>query len=319
MILSCTYYDHITMSYSKFTDFIDDFLIAKEVEEGCAVSTVKAYRYDLEKFIDIVGDVDVNSPMIRQKIRLFLKKLKDLNYTKKAVGRKIATLRSFFKFLNLNEFLTTKNPMDVIKSPKIRMEENLPKFLDPTDIKKIFRMLKNRQIFTSKKSKRYYLMIRILYATMARVSELCNIKIRDIDFNEGYIKLRGKGNKQRIVPIDQKTIEIIKDELENRIYYEPDDHLLVNTRNKPLNPRVIQGDIKLIKEKCGFPDSKIITPHVFRHTGATHLRRSGMDISELQDILGHSNPNTTRIYAKNDISKLKESYNSMHPLNKIEL
>jgi len=73
--------------------------------------------------------------------------------------------------------------------------------------------------------------------------------------------------------------------------------------------------IKIIKERCGFPDSKIITPHVFRHTGATHLRRSGMDISELQDILGHSSPNTTRIYAKNDITKLKQSYSSMHPLN----
>jgi len=91
--------------------------------------------------------------------------------------------------------------------------------------------------------------------------------------------------------------------------------LLVNTRNHKLNPRVIQADIKLIKEKCGFPDSKIITPHVFRHTGATHLRRSGMDISELQDILGHSSPNTTRIYAKNDITKLKQSYSMMHPLN----
>ena len=82
-----------------------------------------------------------------------------------------------------------------------------------------------------------------------------------------------------------------------------------------LSPRVVQDDIKNIKVMCGFPDSKIITPHVFRHTGATHLRRSGMDISELQDILGHSNPNTTRIYAKNDISKLKKSYNLMHPLN----
>jgi site-specific recombinase XerD len=77
----------------------------------------------------------------------------------------------------------------------------------------------------------------------------------------------------------------------------------------------VQSDIKSIKEKCGFSASKIITPHVFRHTGATHLRRSGMDISELQDILGHSSPNTTRIYAKNDITKLKESYSTMHPLN----
>jgi site-specific recombinase XerD len=90
---------------------------------------------------------------------------------------------------------------------------------------------------------------------------------------------------------------------------------LVNTRSQKLNPRVVQADIKTIKEKCGFPSSKIITPHIFRHTGATHLRRSGMDISELQDILGHSSPNTTRIYAKNDITKLRQSYSTMHPLN----
>ncbi|MFX1398824.1 MAG: site-specific tyrosine recombinase/integron integrase [Promethearchaeota archaeon] len=307
------------MSYSKISDFLDDFLIAKEVEEGCAISTIKAYRYDLEKFLNIAGDIDINSPLMRQKIRLFLKKLKDLNYTKKGVGRKIATLRSFFKFLNLNEFLTVKNPMDIIKSPKIKMEEQLPKFLDKKDILKIFNTLKDRTIFNSKKSQRYYLMIRLLYSTMARVSELCYIKIRDIDFHEGYISLRGKGNKQRIVPIDRNTLDLIKEYLENRIFYETDDYLLVNTRNQPLNPRVIQADIKLIKEKCGFADSKTITPHVFRHTGATHLRRSGMDISELQDILGHSNPNTTRIYAKNDISKLKESYNEMHPLNKLNL
>jgi len=306
-------------SYEKISDFVDDFLVAKEVEEGCAPSTIKAYKYDLDKFISIVGEVEINSPMMRTKIRLFLKKLKELNYTKKAIGRKIATLRSFFKFLDLNEFLTVKNPMSIIKSPKIKMEEYLPKFLSPLDIEKIFRDLRDRQKFNSKKSRRYYIIVRILYSTMARVSELCNIKIRDIDFIGGSIRLRGKGNKERIVPVDPHTLDMIDEYLQNRIYYEPDDYLLVNTRNQPLNPRVIQGDIKNIKKKCGFPDSKIITPHVFRHTGATHLRRSGMDISELQDILGHSNPNTTRIYAKNDISKLKQSYSKMHPLNKLEV
>jgi site-specific recombinase XerD len=107
--------------------------------------------------------------------------------------------------------------------------------------------------------------------------------------------------------------------LDNRLVYEPDDFLIVNTRGDQLTPRVVQNDIQIIKDKCGFPDSKVITPHIFRHTGATHLRRSGMDISELQDILGHSSPNTTRIYAKNDIGKLKESYNSMHPLNTKDL
>jgi site-specific recombinase XerD len=299
----------------NFSEFIEEFLISKEVEEGCTASTIKAYKYDLDKVLQIIGDIELNSPILRQKIRLFLKNLKDMGYTKKGIGRKIASLRSYFKFLTLNEFID-KNPMSTIKSPKIKLEENLPKFLKVTDIEIIFQKLKDRKLFHSRKSKRYYLIVRLLYSTMARVSELCNIKIKDIDFEKGYIRLRGKGNKERIVPVDQKTLGILKDHLFDRITYSSEDFLLVNTRNQKLNPRVVQADIKLIKEKCGFPDSKIITPHVFRHTGATHLRRSGMDISELQDILGHSSPNTTRIYAKNDITKLKQSYSMMHPLNK---
>lgn len=305
------------MVVCKFSDFIDDFLISKEVEEGCAPSTIKAYNYDLDKLINLVGDIDMNSPMIRQQIRLFLKKIKDLGYTKKGIGRKIASLRSYFKFLTLNEFID-KNPMSTIRSPKIKLEESLPKFLNISDVEVIFKKLKDRMLFNSRKSQRYYLIVRLLYSTMARVSELCNIRIRDIDFEKGYIRLRGKGNKERIVPVDQKTLEIFKESLNNRISYDSEEYLLVNTRNQRLSPRVVQTDIKYIKERCGFPDSKIITPHVFRHTGATHLRRSGMDISELQDILGHSSPNTTRIYAKNDITKLKQSYSMMHPLNNSE-
>ena len=298
----------------KISDFISDFLISKEVEEGCAPSTIKAYRYDLDKFINLVGDIEINSPVIRQRIRLFLKKIKDMGYSKKGIGRKIASLRSYFKFLTLNEFLE-KNPMSTIKSPKIKLEESLPKFLKVSDVEIIFNKLKDRKLFNSKKSQRYYLIVRLLYSTMARVSELCNIQVKDIDFEKGYLRLRGKGNKERIVPVDKTTLEIFNEHLRNRISYNSEDYLLVNTWGKKLSPRVVQADIKIIKERCGFPESKIITPHVFRHTGATHLRRSGMDISELQDILGHSSPNTTRIYAKNDITKLKQSYSSMHPLN----
>jgi site-specific recombinase XerD len=301
----------------KVSNFIDDFLISKEVEEGCAPSTIKAYRYDLEKFINLVGDLSLESPILRQRIRFFLKQLKDLNYTKKGISRKIASLRSFFKFLTLNEFIS-KNPMSTIKSPKIKIEESLPKFLDVADIEVIFNKLKDKKLFNSKKSQRYYLIVRLLYSTMARVSELCDIQIKDIDFDNGYIRLRGKGSKERIVPVDFNTLNLFNEYLSDRLSYSTEDYLLVNTRNQKLNPRVVQSDIKLIKEKCDFPDSKIITPHIFRHTGATHLRRSGMDISELQDILGHSSPNTTRIYAKNDITKIKQSYSEMHPLNNDE-
>ena len=295
------------------SELIPEFLISKEIEEGNSKSTIKAYNYDLEKYIEIIGDSNIEL-ITPSKIRLFIKSLKDKNYTKRAIARKIATLRSFFKFLIRNEFIS-KNPMEKISSPKIKMEENLPKYLEINDMELILEKLMDKSIFNTKKSERYYLLVRLLYATMARVSEISNIKIKDVNFQEGFIHLRGKGNKERIVPVDKNSLMVIKNYLENRFSYSEEDYLLVNTRNLKLSPRVIQEDIKVIKEKCGFSQSKQITPHIFRHTGATHLRRAGMDISELQDILGHSSSNTTRIYAKNDIRNLKKSYDGMHPLS----
>jgi len=295
------------------SDLISEFLISKEIEEGNSKSTIKAYNYDLKKLFNFIEDskIELITPT---KIRLFIKNLKEKNYTKRGIARKIATLRSFFKFLVRNEFLL-KNPMDKISSPKIKMEESLPKYLEIDEIELILEKIKDNNLFNTKKSDRYYLLVRLLYATMARVSEVSNIKIKDINFQEGFIRLRGKGNKERIVPVDEDSLISIKNYLKNRLNYSEDDYLLINTQNLKLSPRVIQEDIKIIKEKCGFSKLKKITPHVFRHTGATHLRRAGMDISELQDILGHSNSNTTRIYAKNDISNLRKSYNKMHPLS----
>ncbi|MHA1149216.1 MAG: site-specific tyrosine recombinase/integron integrase [Promethearchaeota archaeon] len=303
------------MGVLKLSTLIDNFLIAKEIEEGCTPLTIQAYRYDLKLFFELIGDLEDDSPAIRQKVRFFLKLLKDRNYTKKALARKIATLRSFFKFLTLNDYILA-NPMETIKSPKIRLEESLPKFLEISDIEVIFKNLSERGLKT-KEDKIFYLIVRLLYSSMARVSELCNLRIKDVDFNHGYLKLRGKGHKERIVPVDQKTLVVIYNYLKERDIWEENDPLLLSIRDCPLTPRIVQFYVKKIKNKCNFPAHKKLTPHVFRHSGATHLRRSGMDISELQDILGHSSPNTTRIYAKNDITKLKESYTAMHPLNRI--
>ena len=298
----------------KFSDYIEDFLLSKEIEEGCSPATIKAYNYDLQKFINLVGDIDLESPIIKQQIRVFLKKLKDLDYAKKSIGRKIACLKSYFKFLTINEYLD-KNPMLAIKSPRIKIEESLPKFLELSDIELLFKKLKDRTLFHSKKSQRYYLEVRLFYSTMARIGELVNIKIRDIDFNNKFMRLRGKGNKERLVPIDNKTIEIIKEYLEKRIFYDSEDYLLINVYDKKLSTRSIQNDFQDIKKKLNLPGSTKFTPHILRHTGATHLRRAGMDISELQDILGHSSPTTTMIYAKNDITRIMKSYSKMHPLN----
>lgn len=302
------------MEERVISEYIEDFLFSKEIEEGCSKSTIREYGYDLEMLVNIVGDLNLNSPLLRQKIRKFLKILSEKGYTKKGIARKIASIRSFFTFLSINDFIT-KDPMLTIKTPKITLEENLPKFLNLDEMEMLLDYLKNNSLFNSKRSERYQVIIRLLYATMARVSEICRIRIKDVDFKKGYITLRGKGNKQRIVPVDDETLILLERAIKNRIYHEADDFLLTNTRNGPLTVRLVQMDIKKIKRKCGFLKSKKVTPHVFRHTGATHLRRAGMDISELQDLLGHSSVNTTKIYAKNDISSLKQNYNKLHPLN----
>lgn len=166
------------------------------------------------------------------------------------------------------------------------------------------------------KEARIYLIIRLLYASMARISEICGLNISDINTHEKYIKVRGKGNKERFIPIDDTTNSILQDFIEDRQLesLERNPPLFVNIHNNRLTPRVIQKDLQILKAKRDFLSEKTFTPHILRHTGATHLRQEGMDLSELQDLLGHSSPNTTRIYAKNDISHLRDAYDRNHPL-----
>ncbi|MBD3354056.1 MAG: tyrosine-type recombinase/integrase [Candidatus Lokiarchaeota archaeon] len=300
-----------------FKNYIDDFLLVKEIEEGCSPNTIKAYRYDLIMFIsDLSTDVDI-STINQFHIRSFLKKLKDREYSKVAIARKIACLRSFFEYLEASEIIKL-NPMKKINSPRIKTEEHLPKFLTVVEMKNIIEFVQNDNKLNYTTSKRIYIIIRLLYATMARVSEISNARVGDVDFSNGLIRLRGKGNKERIVPVDKQTLKILREYLMERIFFKNEDPLLINKSGGALSVRSIQRDIHLLKIKMGYTKKKKLTPHIFRHTGATHLRQAGMDISELQDILGHSNPNTTRIYAKNDINRIKEVYRDKHPLYDLE-
>jgi integrase/recombinase XerC len=298
------------------SEVFPDFLMAKEVEEGCSVRTVKAYRYDLIMVQQILGDVDIESIRVLH-IRKFLKELYDRNYTKTALARKIACLKTFFQFCFENE-LIEKNPMITIKSPKIKPEEALPKFLSLDEMNQVLEILP-RVVGKSKAwSQRLELLIRLLYASMGRISEICNIKIQDVNLLQGMIKVRGKGNKERYIPLDPTTVSMLQEYIRERLLMTSDitQNLFVNVNNKPLQVRSVQRDLQHLKSTLGFTKDKKFTPHIFRHTGATHLRQNGMDISELQDLLGHSSPNTTRIYAKNDLGQLQHSYAQFHPLAK---
>ena len=298
----------------KLSEIFSDFLIAKEIEEGCSSSTIKAYSYDLKILQRELGDLNLKNIKIFH-IRKVLKILYDKKYTKQAIARKIACYKSFFNFCYENE-LIQKNPMKAIKSPKIRPEETLPKFLSQQDVREILDFLDENKNIPYTSRIRLKIIIRLFYASMARVSEICSLKILDINLDENLIKVRGKGNKERFIPIDMQTADLLRNQIENRslITTDKSSFLFVNNRGTQLKPRSIQQDIKNLKFLLGYPKEKKLTPHIFRHTGATHLRQNGMDISELQDILGHSSTNTTKIYAKNDLKSLKKSYSHYHPL-----
>src|SRR5271157_222399 len=301
---------------SAITDAIEDFAITKRLEEGRSENTVRAYNHDLRMFFRFVVELtrSMGSPITTiadvktAHVKRFLLSLDERSYTKVGIARKIATLKSFFchaRFMGLIQL----NPLDQVKSPHVSESEHLPKFLTKEEMDKVLEFVKARHWVQE------YIMLRFMYATMCRVWELCGVKVKDIDVQRGFVHLRGKGNKERYVPIDEKTMALMQ-RLILPDRHDPDDPLFTNTHGNPIQPRVVQTLFQRLKADLGFPADKKMTPHVFRHTGATMLRRNGMDISELQDLLGHASPNTTRIYAKNDIEAINTSYKKMHPLNR---
>ena len=301
---------------AEIADAIEEFAITKRLEEGRSENTVRAYKHDLHMFFRFVENVSVESRSLVSTItdikvahvKRFLLSLDERHYTKQGIARKIATLKSFFGYCRFMGRILI-NPLDQVKSPRISSAEHLPKFLTQEEINKVLDHAKEHKWVQE------YVLLRFMYATMCRVSEVCGVRIKDLDLDRGTVHLRGKGNKERWVPVDAKTIALIQ-RLILPSRCEPDDPLFTNMRGTAIKPRVVETLFQRLKEALGLPADKKMTPHVFRHTGATMLRRNGMDISELQDLLGHASPNTTRIYAKNDIEGLNASYKRMHPLAK---
>ncbi len=297
----------------KISEAVEDFLLAKQIEEGRAGSTVKAYRYDFAFFVHAIGDLDVDrvTPL---HIRQFLRVLADRQYTKKGLARKVAALRSFFTHLVFNDIIV-KNPMDKIRSPQVRAEEDLPKFLGEVQIQRVLVDTPGLKALGFRRRWRAAMIIRLMYATLTRVGEICRVQLKDLDFHAGTLRVRGKGNKERYVPVDADTLAEVQQYLaRTHSAGDPEEFLFHNPGGRSISPRSIQLDLKMTKHLLGIPESTKFTPHVMRHTGATHLRQRGMDLSELQDLLGHASPKTTRIYAKNDITTLKDHYTHLHPL-----
>ena len=289
---------------------INKFIEYLEYEKGYSKKTIISYEKDLELFnnflkenkITNINYIDYNT------IRKYLSFLHDNKYEASSISRKISALRSFFKY-SLKEKYIKSNPMTLISNPK--KEKKLPKYLKYEEIEKLL----NSIDIEEKEGIRNKLIIELLYSTGIRVSELVNIKIKDIKIKENQINILGKGNKERIVLFGNKAKESIKlyidtykELFKGNIY---DSYLLINNKGKQLTTNKIELIVKEVLKKSSLKLN--ISPHTLRHTFATHLLNEGCDLLAVQELLGHDSISATQVYTHITNDKLKDVYLKCHP------
>ncbi len=288
------------------------------LEKGLSDHSVEAYIHDvkkLEQFIEGTGSSLPLKEIDAETIRLFLKDITELGLGATTQARILSGLKSFFNFLLLEQVIQT-DPTELIEAP--RVGRKLPEVLTVIEIEGLiekFDLSKPDEI-------RSKAILEVLYGCGLRVSELTELKISNIHFDQEYIKVIGKGNKERLVPIGNVAIESIKDYMATVRNYIPvapgeEDHLFLNMRGKRLSRMSIFNFIKEIAQKAGI--KKIISPHTFRHSFATHLVEAGADLRSVQEMLGHSSITTTEIYTHLDRQRLREEVLSFHPRYKNSL
>ncbi len=285
--------------------YIDVFLNFIKTERRLSPHTIKSYSSDLKQFSKFLSKVcNINSDINQvtfQTIRSWVVCLLENNINPRSVNRKISVLKSYYKFL-LQEGILSYNPMIKIISPKT--SKRLPSFVDKDDIQNLLDKVQFENNYTGIRDK---LIIEFFYVTGIRLSELINIKISDIDFNNNYIKVSGKRNKERLIPLSDNMIKKLENHInKNKIT----KYLFTNKGNKMYSKlvyRLVKKHLKLVSSI----DNK--GPHVLRHTFATHMLNNGADINAIKELLGHSNLNATQVYTHNSIEKLKSVYNQAHP------
>lgn len=282
--------------------FVEYLLIDKKYSEN----TIKSYQNDLKKYENYFKNKNIDL-INEENIREYLKYLKKENNESKTICHNISTLRSFYKFL-LIEKKVSKNPMEWIEIPKIK--KSLPKTLSFEEINKLLDIKLNDNYSYRNKA-----MLELMYSSGLRVSELVNVKIHDIDSESCVIRIMGKGNKERIVPLGDYAIRYVgiylKEHRNKLMKKEYNDYLFLNNHGKKMTR---QGFFKIIKNLAKEQNIKSeFSPHTLRHSFATHLLDGGADLRSIQEMLGHSDISTTQIYTHVSKELLKENYNNFHP------
>lgn len=295
----------------KWLEALNDYQLYLKIERGLSQNSIDSYSRDLKKLISfleentmVISPIHISNDTIQQFI---YDASKSINARTQA--RLISGLRSFFDYLIFENYRTT-NPTDLIESPKIGRK--LPDTLSIVDIDKIISAID----LSKPQGERNRTIIETLYSCGLRVTELITLQISDLFFDEGFIRVIGKGDKQRFVPIShqtQKYITFYIDDIRRHIKVQKgfEDTLFLNRRGKQLTRVMIFTIVKELTIKAGI--NKNISPHTFRHSFATHLLENGADLRSIQQMLGHESITTTEIYMHLDKSHLRKVMEQFHP------
>jgi integrase/recombinase XerC len=310
---------------SPMHDALDKFLVYLRHERGVSAHTLTAYKNDLAQFFTFlqkhfektdaaqVSLADVDSLTIR----LFMGELLAEKYESRSIGRKLAAVKSFFKFLvSIKELVAS--PAAIVRTPKT--DKRLPTFLNEDQTRKLFDERLSELDSATLDGSRDRAVLEILYGSGIRLSELIGLNMSDVDLAGSLVKVLGKGKKHRIVPLGEKAITALKNYFEvrrNFINIKPIEKsndalaVFITEKSERVYPMLVQRLVK--KHLLGVTEMKKKSPHVLRHTFATHLLNAGADLRNVSEMLGHSNLATTEIYTHVTFERLKEVYKIAHP------
>ena len=285
-------------------DYISNFLTYISSDLGYSDNTYVSYEHEIEEFNNYIDNKDIRKVKTNT-IKDYLKTIEEL--APSTISHKISALKTFYSYLVKMNYIEI-SPLEGIKQPKLGL--HIPDYLTIDEVNKLLDIKINTPFDARNKA-----ILELLYATGLRISELISLEFNNIDFEECIVRVVGKGNKERIVPIYDKALKALLDYIEN---YRPlllikgnRSLLFINNHGEGLTRQAV---FKMIKKECLIKGiSKEISPHTLRHTFATHLLQNGADLRVIQELLGHSSLSTTQIYTHISNEKLKKDYFEYHP------